>query len=261
MNRKHSLLAAFGLLTWQASALAAQVVRGEVREDSTGRPLAGVEVLIEGSKRQTVTDKAGAYFLVDAPTGSRVVLFRSVGYRPLRLRFEIGKQDTVRIDATLVPEGAQRLEPLDVSGQPKSPRGVGREAFDERRRLGFGKFIDSTELRRFEGRRLSDVLRGRSGIRLVNWRDVDAMQPRPEVRAASTLGADFDGRPCWMSVFIDGVAVYREGTAGQPPDLSRDFPVASLDGVEIYRNASEVPLEFGGSSAGCGVLVLWTRRD
>ena len=69
--------------------------------------------------------------------------------------------------------------------------------------------------------------------------------------------------PCWASIFLDGVGLYRSDRTsgnGEPPDLSRDILVSTLDAVEYYRGASEVPQEFGGSNANCGALVLWTRR-
>jgi hypothetical protein len=30
-------------------------------------------------------------------------------------------------------------------------------------------------------------------------------------------------------------------------------------GIEVYRGSGEIPAEFGGSTAGCGVIVMWTK--
>jgi hypothetical protein len=52
------------------------------------------------------------------------------------------------------------------------------------------------------------------------------------------------------------------GTSGREPIVIEDFvTVEMLEAVEIYRGASEVPAEFGGPDANCGVIVLWTRRS
>ena len=39
-----------------------------------------------------------------------------------------------------------------------------------------------------------------------------------------------------------------------------DFALISgLEAVEIHSRLSEIPLEFQGVNASCGILVLWTR--
>jgi hypothetical protein len=134
------------------------------------------------------------------------------------------------------------------------------EAFEERRALGIGTFLDSTELRRAEGRRLTDLLRGRTSVRIIPFTQSNI--GLVEYRAASSIGRDDDGNPCWVSVFLDGIPIYKAGNAAmRPPDLSRDFSVPSLMAIEYYRSAAQVPIEFAtGREADCGVLALWTRR-
>jgi len=89
---------------------------------------------------------------------------------------------------------------------------------------------------------------------------------------------------CEPRVFLDGLVVIRGGsrpTARQPggdpaselEDLFEDprFGAMALDdlispnvieAIEVYRSASQVPAEFGGSGVftRCGVVVIWTRR-
>ena len=252
-----------------AAPLAAQaVLTGQVRADGSNRTLAGVEVLLEGTKLATVTDDSGRYILRELPSGNRVVFFRSIGFRPSRVRVILGKSDTVRADVLLVPEKVQ-LEPIVVTGTPDRPRGIGREAFEERRRLGFGKFADSTTLRRADNMRLADVLT-RLGVYIIQYTpDAGPVQ----LRAASTRYTGLENTKfsqgvihhCWMGVILDGVTIYRAVPTGSqasfpPPDFRRDFAVADIEAIEVYRGAGEVPIEFGGSSANCGVIVLWTKR-
>jgi hypothetical protein len=251
------------------SPLAGQALSGSVRQDSGGRALSGVEVLLEGSPRQTTTDAAGRYVLGPLPSGNHVVLFRSVGFRPVRIRVRLAEGDTTRADAVMVRDGAQQLDPVEVKALPSGPRGIGREAFEERRRMGFGKFIDSTELRRNEERRVSDFLRGIPGVNMVRFRECDppgsrrcgpveerAGSGRGETSIYKQVGKDY----CWMSVVVDGHILYRSGSHSPPPDFSRDFRVAEIESIEVYRSAGEVPAEYGGTSAACGVILLWTRR-
>ena len=248
---------------------AQSVIAGTVRRDSTAAPLAAVEVLLEGSPRRTLTGTEGRFVLGGVAPGEYVILFRAVGFRPLRERILVGVEDTVRVAASLVPQGVQRLEELDVTGRVPAPRGIGREAFDERRKLGFGKFIDSAEMRRSEVRRPSDMLRGIPGVNVVRFRECeDSRRCGPvEERAASSRGMQsmvMMARPgmdyCWMSVLLDGNPLYLSGSSRPPPDFSRDFRVSDLESVEIYRSSAEVPTEYGGTAAQCGVIVLWSRR-
>jgi hypothetical protein len=60
---------------------------------------------------------------------------------------------------------------------------------------------------------------------------------------------------CQVQFFVDGALFYptREG------DISSDVPLDLIEGLEVYRNVAETPVEFrGGQSAGCGTVVVWT---
>ena len=252
------------LLPFASSLTAQAVMMGTAIEDSTRRPLVGVEVILEGTKKQTTTDGSGRFLLTDLPTGNKVVLFRSVGYRPQRVRVMLNKTDTTRIEAVLVSDRV-RLEPIVVTGAPDRPRGLGREAFEERRKLGFGKFMDTTELRHRGYARMADVLSS-MGVYMIQHQE--GGRGPLEMRAASTRrsGLEHPGpSPCWMGVILDGVTLYKAVSTGTvsnfpPPDFRKDFSVDNIEAIEVYRSASEVPMEFGGNSASCGVIVLWTTR-
>jgi len=250
-------------------ARAQSVITGIVREDSTGRPLSGVEVSVEGSKQSVRTDSAGR-FAVTVPSGMPLATFRLLGYESSRQRI-IAKRDTVHADVSLVRNAATELPAVQVRAANHASD-FGREGITGRRALGFGKFIDSAALRTREGRQLSDVLRELTGVRMQEVRDPNSWVVH--VRAISPIAGPTQTQqyqdvivrgapPCWVSVFLDGVGLYRSDRTtanGEPPDLSRDILVSNLDAVEYYRGASEVPQEFGGSNANCGALVLWSRR-
>ncbi len=249
-----SFLGMAGAPAW----LGAQVVTGVVRADSTADPLPNVEVLVEGSERRTSTGPDGRYRL-EAGAGDHVVVFRLAGYNQIRMRATVARRDTVQLDVSLVRQAVQELPEVGVTVRPSPARGGVMAAFEERRKLGIGRFIDSTDLRRFEARRLSDLLRGRMNVRIVPYYGARGMVGYQA--AASPIGRDNDGNWCWISVFLDGVPIYKAGSAMRPPDIERDFRVADLVAIEYYRSSSQVPVEFGtGREADCGALALWTRR-
>lgn len=75
-----ALLAAGQLLLLPLRGTAQTVLTGSVREDSSGRGLPGVEVVLLGYGLRTTADAAGRYLLGKLPVGYQVVLFRLVGY-------------------------------------------------------------------------------------------------------------------------------------------------------------------------------------
>ncbi len=246
------------LLAGGPAVAAAQVVTGVVRADSTGRPLSEVEVTVEGGKDHTTTDPEGRYSIV-SPTGKRVIVFRRVGYQQVRMGTVVARRDTVRLDAILVRISAQELPEVGVTAKAAPVPGSVMAAFEERRKLGIGTFIDSTELRRYQGRRLADVLRGRTSVKIIPYQESPTFV---EYRAASPTALTDDGLPCWVSVFLDGIAIYKaRNNAMRPPDLNREFDVNSLMAIEYYRSPAQVPPEYGtGRDSDCGALLLWTRR-
>lgn len=258
------------LLAPQSPAHGQAALHGIVRQDSSRSALGGVEVLVEGTNFRVVTDASGNYQLVDLPVGTHVVLFRLLGYRPVRASVQIQARTTARLDATLVRQGAQVLDSIGVTGRVTRGVGMGREAFEERRSRGFGRFIDTEELRRNEHRRLADMFRGVGGVTMVRFREcLDPPNRRCgpyEQRASGGRGAITSIMPrrgseyCWMSVMLDGRPLYINGSSMKVPDFSRDILINEIDLVEVYASAAETPGEYSGTAAACGVILLWSRQ-
>lgn len=216
--------------------------------------MAGVEVLLSGTTHRAETDREGRYVVAGLPAGSFMVIFRLVGYLPVRTDVALRSGDTSRVNATLIAN-VVTLNPISVTGTPSTTRGVGvgREAFEERRRMGFGVYFDSTYLRRMEHRRLDDLLYSVPGVKL-SQRLRDGGRYIMSSRRADT---------CFMQIFFDGVPVGRGGMAGRAgvsPVSTAMFSLSSIEKFEVYRSAAEVPMEYGGNNALCGVLLLWSRR-
>jgi len=254
------LLLTPGLLFAQQGTLT-----GTVRRDSGGVSLPGVEIIAQGTGRQTTTDKAGQFVLSGLPFGPVTILVRSVGFRPVERGVILLRGDTARLDVTLSGESVQNLPPVTTRATPEPPRGMGtRESFEERRKLGFGKFIDSTVLRRNEHRRMVDLIRGIPGIQFVYVPVLDCTTARwkcpRELYARGTRAGRISG-DCFATIIEDGMMIYRsDASRGNPPDWNREFYINEYEAVEVYRSAAELPVEFGGTSGQCGVIVLWTRR-
>ena len=58
---------------------------------------------------------------------------------------------------------------------------------------------------------------------------------------------------CTPVVYLDGVRIAMDMA------LDQIAPVQVLEAAEVYRSASEAPVEYAGGMGGCGVIVLWTK--
>lgn len=255
-----------GALVGPAPLLAQAALRGVVVEEGTDRPISGVRVMLERTYQQTVTDQAGRFFLADLPLGTRTVLFSSIGHIPLRLQVTLLQGDTAFADVGLITDPL-RLDSVVVTAPSTARVNPRLVEFEERRRLGIGFHLDSAYLRRAEGRRFSEVLREAPSIRIVPFQESrgGAIIPITKYFAASVRRTGVGNEPCYLSVYLDGNPLYRSGGIGgggfgDPPDWARDFQISNFDAVEVYSSPAEVPIEYSGRSADCGVILLWTRR-
>ena len=254
----HLVVSAFLVLT--TSPLAAQAtLTGIVREDSSARPLEGVEVLINGTSHRAMTGANGRYLLEGLPAGIYQAIFRAVGHIPVRMDVLLTAGETTRANATLVRSDVV-LDPIVVTGEPVREVGLAGRGFEERRKMGFGRFVDPEEMRRSEHLRLADVLRRHQ----VEIKPIGNMNSLYAVGTArGTPGGVYN---CLMSIWIDGTLILPGGIIGELEkpldlyDLRRVLEPAALVAAEIYRRDSEMPLQFGGRRSPCGAIVLWTRR-
>jgi hypothetical protein len=208
-----------------------------VVDSELGRPISGATVRIEGWATQPTTDSAGAFAAENLPPGNRKIVITALGYS--RGEFE------VRIPSA---GAVERLFPLDFTGynlpellvrgriEELAPR---YRDFERRRQLGLGAYLRWDELSRKGFNSVGDALRSLRGVR------IRCNQETFECHAI--MSRDPQCLPTW---WVDGtrVASFHENT-----------PIRDVYGIEVYRGPGEVPGEFAGSDAACGVIVVWTK--
>jgi hypothetical protein len=182
-----------------------------------------VEVLLQTGGRKAVTNSSGRFVFEGVQPGSYTALFRLVGYQPILASIRVTSKDTVWVNPLLVA-GAVELPAIETVAEENRPRGSGLEAFEERRKLGFGKFIDSDVLREMDNRKVGDVLARYTNVRLIRRGD--------RVYAHSSRQVGPNNGNCWMQVIVDGMPVYK-------PEYQ--FPPRSLPPPDL-------------------TIVIWTRR-
>jgi hypothetical protein len=138
------------------------------------------------------------------------------------------------------------LAPIEVTARRRVARSAAREALEERlawtEKVGLGRVIRREQIDNMPVSDVQDLLVTVPRIRLVSFANV---------RRVYMTGA---GGDCMPQVYVDGVRdVTRQGIL----DAITPF---DLDAVEIYSSAMEAPPEYI-DPGGCGVILLWTRRD
>jgi carboxypeptidase family protein len=210
---------------------AAQVILGQVFDETSGAPVPAAEVVLVDrsglTRGRSLADSAG-WFRLSAPVPGRYsVRANSLGYSKLEtteLNLEKGVELhlELRLSATAVPH-----EPLRIVAQRSYRMGRLGEYYDRAqwtRKTGFGRVYMRDDIERLNPVFLSSLIR---------------MTP---VRSG-----------CNMTYMLDGLPI-------ESNLLDSMIRPEEVEGVEIYRGASQVPPEYMGR-AGCGLVLVWTRMD
>jgi len=202
-------------------------------------PIAGAAVQLDTSQWRAVADSQGRFELDSVEPGTYVLHIRAVGYDEGAWRVRLHPEQ-VTTHAFALAQQVVELPGVAVKGRlPLSARRY--IDFERRRQTANGAFFTQEDIERANPATLVDILvtvRGVQQVCLVN--DCVAKM----VRAPPG---------CYPQYFIDGI----ESTAY----FARHTPPKDIKGIEIYRGASEIPGEFGGSSSACGVIAIWTKSS
>jgi hypothetical protein len=160
------------------------------------------------------------------------------------------------------------LDALLVSvDQPVLDHHLVRNGFVRRLQRGFGKFITPHDIAESSARSTESLLTGIPQVRVGMVRTATGGLGVPAPHLGETVQiAGPTGGWCEPMVYVDGQRVVYDPSTGL--NLSSYASIADVEAVEVYRRPAEIPVEFpaarqipvGSLSAGCGVLVLWTKR-
>lgn len=116
-----SLLARFvAALSLAVAPLAAQPATGAVSgtvTDPSGRPIAGVRIVVDIDDIRGATVAGGGYRIARVPAGPRTVTFRYIGFSPITRTVTIRGGETVTLDVRFAEASAQALSAITVSTQ------------------------------------------------------------------------------------------------------------------------------------------------
>lgn len=225
MSWRHAFLVA--LCAGVAAPLCAQtpaatsLFTARILDARTERPIAEANILLPGLERTARSDSLGNIRLTQLPAGKHIALVRAVGYDSLLFAIDIAQSDTAEADLMLTPT-TQQLEAVKVEATG-GMRAARMAEYEERKKIGLGRFMDSTVFQEFPGTPLADVL--------------DRRLPGPRFRGTRCL-------------ILDGVPV-----VGSDPNLVLPEEIAAL---EVHTGAT-VPAKYGGTTR-CRIFILVWRK-
>jgi TonB-linked SusC/RagA family outer membrane protein len=227
--------ALFGVLL--TGALGAQTpggtITGRVVDSATHQPLAGVTVLVEGTKRGTATGSDGRFRLSGVPEGTQGVRARRIGYDSQLRNVVVGTGATATVDFALVASAAF-LDQVVVVG------------YETQRRSDITGAVSTVDVTDLESRRVADVaqaLQGQvAGVQITQSTGAPGEEISIRIRGEGTIG---NNSPLFI---VDGVPT-RDISFLNPADMATMTVLKDAAAASIY-----------GSRASAGVIVITTRR-
>jgi len=235
----------------QADSLSEETGRltGRVTGLRDGRPLGSALVTIRALGIGARVAPDGRFLFRSLAPGTHYVRVRYLGRESGPVAVEIPPGRTVEAVVRMQTEPI-RLPGLEVEVR-RSPELGKMSGFDRRReRHPVGTFITREEIEERSPHRVSDLLRSVPGMRVSGPTGGVGLGRVRSARAPRIPGR----RECRIHYYLDGSRIPRS-SGFRIDELS---PV-EIEGIEIYKGISQVPIEFRRAGQVCGVIVVWTR--
>ncbi len=229
-------------------------VFGAVIDHSTGLPIVGVTVVSLHDGKAFTTDTAGAFRFERLPVGIVRFLIRAPGFpqkglvvalaegERMEQRVELDSTPAARVADVPTPRSAgdraQMLAPVLVAEE--ASLGVRYANFERRRKTGAGQYVVRADIEKAGSNSLQDVVRTMRGVNL----DCSMGGSGCSIRMARAP------MRCSPEYIVDDNV---NNTFGPT------VPVRDIEALEVYTGPADVPGEYAGTNAGCGVIVIWTR--
>jgi len=208
-------------------------ITGQVIDSATRQPLAGVNVVVEGTRLGAVTRDDGSFTIAGVPAGTHTVRTRRIGYGSVPVIVSVSDGSTASLSFVLAKRAAV-LDQVVVVG------------YTTQKRSSITGAVSTVDAADVESRRVVDVaqaLQGQVAGMTVTQSTGEPGDPiNIRIRGEGTIG---NNSPLFI---IDGVP-------------SRDISFLNPSDVQSYtvlKDASAASIY--GSRASAGVIVITTKR-
>lgn len=229
------------VLILSGASLFAQIkVSGTVTEASSGEPMIGVSVVIEGTSKGIITDLDGRYVLADVPSNS-IIRFSSIGFKDVKEK--IAGRSTV--DVMMQPD-LEQLDELVV---------VGYGVQKKRDVTGSISSVKGEALATLAAPSVDAMLSGKaSGVQITTQSGIIGSAPRFRIRGISSVTSG-----TYPLVVVDGSPVFTGSMGGVASNNALgDINPSDIESIEILKDGSGTAIY--GSRAANGVVLITTKK-
>ena len=232
---------------------AQNTITGTVVDETTQRPLAGAQVLIEGTDLGSLTDNRGRFLILNVPSATVTVRVLTIGYRETTATVSADQSVTIELQATAIS-----LDEIIVTGT------VG-----EQQARSIGNAIGNVDVSVLQEQApVADVQLMLSatvpGVRIMNTSGSIGEGGIMRIRGAASL--TLAATPI---VVVDGVRVNgQDGDIGllagvgadsrRAPSRINDFDPDEIESIQIIKGPAAATLY--GTEASNGVIQIITKR-
>ena len=223
-------------------------IMGILTARSDGSPLAGAAVRVDAGRRGVLTDERGNFVVDRLAPGPHLIEFAQIGYATRRdtIRVMPGRITNVQVSLSVDPVN---LDPLKVVVERREAA-LQDAGFYERQARGFGKFIDREDIEMRAPSEMTDLFTGLTGVTV----EANGMDRRVVLRSGRV---SLSSGSCYPRVFLDDILVHDGGT--EPARIDYLASPDAVAGVEVYPSSAGLPARYSSMSAGCGLILIWTR--
>jgi len=215
-------------------------VQGRVTDATSGAPISGARVRIEGTTLANITNPQGFYFVNEVPPGLQTVRAVVLGYQPFVVeaqRILAGQTTTMNFELL---QTAVELEAITVQGE--------RNPLVPRDQVSTKSIVQGEAVDFLPVDNVSKIVVLQPGAYEVNCDDTNELDGDFDGRCLSIRG----GRPNEEALYVDGVLVRSFGT-GAAQNVT--VPTNSLEQVDV--TVGGFAAEFGEAQS--GVISYVTR--
>lgn len=222
--------------------------------DSSGRPVVAAEVRLDSAEWRSVSE-TGGFTVPRLSAGRHLLLVRSPGYALDSLHFTMDPGESMALTARLEKLAALSIVNIrahadtQIAKRPQPHDWM--EGFAERQKANRGgTFLNESTIDSKGAMRMTELLRSVPGVQLLPIaNDFGGNDFKIVMRGIATVA----GEACPIQYYLDGHPFE------ESDDIDHLISPHQVAAMEIYPGASQVPEQFKGPHARCGVIVIWTK--